>query len=91
MPEVATVGETLSGVEFSSWLGVAVAPGTPRAVIDTLNRELRFILAEEDVKRRFADFGGVPVASTPDAMRERVEREIARWNRVVESRNIERQ
>jgi tripartite-type tricarboxylate transporter receptor subunit TctC len=91
MPEVATVGETLSGVEFSSWLGVAVAPGTPRPVVDLLNRELRAILAEEDVKQRFAGFGGVPAASTPESMRERVEREISRWNRVVESRKIERQ
>jgi tripartite-type tricarboxylate transporter receptor subunit TctC len=91
MPEVATVGETLSGVQFSSWLGVAVAPGTPRPVVDLLNRELRAILAEEDVKQRFAGFGGVPAASTPESMRERVEREISRWNRVVESRKIERQ
>jgi tripartite-type tricarboxylate transporter receptor subunit TctC len=91
MPEVATVGETLSGVEFSSWLGVAVAPGTPRPVVDLLNRELRAILAQEEVKERFAGFGGVAAASTPEGMRERVEREIARWNRVVESRKIERQ
>jgi tripartite-type tricarboxylate transporter receptor subunit TctC len=91
MPEVQTVGEVLPGVEFSSWLGVAVAPGTPRPVIDLLNREFRAILGEEDIKQRFAGFGGVPAASTPEAMRERVEREIARWNRVVESRKIERQ
>ena len=91
MPEVATVGETLSGVEFSSWLGVAVAPGTPRPVIDLLNRELRAVLAEDDVKQRFAGFGGVPAASTPEGMRDRVEREISRWNRVVDSRKIERQ
>ena len=91
MPDVQTVGEVLPGVEFSSWLGVAVAPGTPRPVVDVLNRELRTILAEEDVKQRFAGFGGVPAHSTPEAMRERVEREIARWNKVVESRKIERQ
>jgi tripartite-type tricarboxylate transporter receptor subunit TctC len=91
MPEVQTVAEVLPGVEFSSWLGVAVAPGTPRPVIDLLNREFRAILAEEDVKQRFAGFGGVPAPSTPEAMRDRIEREIARWNRVVESRNIERQ
>ena len=91
MPEVPTVGETLKGVEFSSWLGLAVAPGTPRPVIDLLNREFRAILADEETRQRFAGFGGVPAASTPDAMRERVEREIARWNRVVESRKIERQ
>jgi tripartite-type tricarboxylate transporter receptor subunit TctC len=91
MPEVQSVAEVLPGVEFSSWLGVAVAPGTPRPVIERLNRELGAILAEDDVKQRFAGFGGVPAHSTPEAMRGRVEREIERWNRVVESRKIERQ
>jgi tripartite-type tricarboxylate transporter receptor subunit TctC len=91
LPEAPTVGETLKGVEFSSWLGVAVSPGTPRATIDSLNRELGAILAENDVKERFAGFGGLPAHSTPDAMRARVEREIARWQRVVETRGIERQ
>jgi tripartite-type tricarboxylate transporter receptor subunit TctC len=91
LPEVPTVGETLKGVEFSSWLGVAVSPGTPRAAIERLNGELRAILAEPDTKERFAGFGGVPAWSTPDAMRERVEREIGRWKKVVETRGIERQ
>lgn len=91
MPEVPTVGETLAGVEFSSWLGLAVAPGTPRPLVDALNRELRAILAEDDTRQRFAGFGGVPAPSSPEAMRERVEREIARWQRVVASRGIERQ
>src|SRR5256885_7741985 len=39
MPEVPTVGETLPGVEFSSWLGLAVAPATPRAVVDLRSEE----------------------------------------------------
>jgi len=59
--------------------------------VDGLNRELGAILAENDVKERFAGFGGVPAHSTPEAMRARVEREIARWQRVVETRGIERQ
>jgi tripartite-type tricarboxylate transporter receptor subunit TctC len=90
-PEVPTVGETLKGVEFSSWLGLAVSPGTPRATIDKLNGELRAILAEADTPERFAGFGGVPAYSTPEAMRQRVEREIARWKKVVADRGIERQ
>ena len=91
MPEVPTVGETLPGVEFSSWLGLAVSPGTPRPVIDQINREMRAILAEDDVRQRFAGFGGIPAYTTPDAMRERVEHEVARWQKVVASRGIERQ
>ena len=90
LPEVPTVGETLKGVEFSSWLGLAVSPGTPRAAIDRLNGELRAILADPDTKERFAGFGGVPAHSSPEAMRDRVEREIARWQKVVETRSIER-
>ena len=91
LPEVPAVGETLKGVEFSSWLGVAVAPGTPRATIDRLNRELGTILSEDDVRERFAGFGGVPAHSSPEQMRARIEREIERWRRVVETRGIQRQ
>jgi len=90
MPDVQTVAEVLPGVEFSSWLGVAVAPGTPKPVIERLNKELRAVLAEDEVKQRFAGFGGVPAASTPEAMRERIAREIERWKRVVDTRKIER-
>src|SRR5207237_2888366 len=65
MPDVPTVAETLKGVEFSSWLGLAVAPATPRPVIELLNRDVRAILAQHGIKQRFADFGGLRAAGTP--------------------------
>ncbi len=91
MPDLPAISETLRGVEFSSWLGLVVSPGTPRPVVERLNRELRAILEMPDVRERFAQLGGVPTPSTPEEMRERIEREIARWKRVVEVKNIERQ
>src|SRR5947207_7565071 len=91
MPEVPTVGETLKGVEFSSWLGLAVAPGPPRAIVEHLNRDTRAILAEDETRSRFAGFGGVPAPSSPEQMAERVDREVARWKKVVDTRGIERQ
>ena len=91
LPEVPTIAETLPGVEFTSWLGLAVAPGTPRAIIDRLNAELHAIIDLPDVRQRIADLGGLPMPSTPEEMRARVEREIARWARLVELKNIERQ
>jgi len=91
MPDVPTVGETLKGVEFSSWLGLAVAPGTPRSAIELLNKELRSILALDETRERFANFGGVPAPSSPEQMASRIEQEVARWNRVVQTRGIERQ
>jgi len=91
LPELQTISETLPGVEMSSWLGLAAASRTPRPVIDRLNRELRAIVDLPDVRQRLADLSGVPTPSSPEEMRALVEREIARWKRVVELKNIERQ
>ncbi|HWI36360.1 MAG TPA: tripartite tricarboxylate transporter substrate binding protein [Burkholderiales bacterium] len=91
MPDVPTVGETLKGVAFSSWLGLAVAPGTPRSSVDRLNKELRAILALDETRERFAGFGGVPAPSSPEQMAARIDQEVARWKRVVQTRGIERQ
>jgi tripartite-type tricarboxylate transporter receptor subunit TctC len=90
-PEVPTIAETVPGVEVGSWLGMVVASATPRPIIDRLNRETRTIIETPEVRARLAEMGGIVLGSTPEEMRERIEREIKRWNRVVESRNIERQ
>lgn len=91
LPDAPTVAETLPGVETMSWLGLAMAPGTPRPIVDRLNAELQAVLATAEMKERFAQLGGVPSPSTPEAMREQISREIERWNRVVEQKSIERQ
>ena len=78
-------------MEASSWLGLAVAAATPRAIVDRLNAEIRSILKEPEVRQRLADLSGVPTPSSPEEMRALIEREIARWKRVVELKNIERQ
>ena len=88
MPEVPTISETLPGVDVGSWLGLAVSPGTPRTIVERLNREVRAILLEPDMQKRLTDLGGVATPSTPEEMRERVRREIARWQHVVKVKNI---
>ena len=89
LPDVPTVAETLPGVDFSSWLGLATSPGTPRPVIDRLNREIRSMLQTTEVQQQLAQFGGVAAPSSPEQMRERIVSEIARWKRVAEIRNIQ--
>jgi tripartite-type tricarboxylate transporter receptor subunit TctC len=91
MPDIPTVSETLPGIEFSSWLGVVVAPGTPRSIIDKLNREFRSMTESLEFKQKFSEFGGTPLGSTPEEMKMRIEQEINRWRRVVEIKHIERQ
>lgn len=91
VPDVPTIAETLPGVETMSWLGIAMPPGTPQPIVDRLNKELKEILAEDDIKKRLSQLGGVSNYTTPDQMRDQIAREIARWNRVIDEKKIERQ
>ena len=45
----------------------------------------------DDVKKRFAELGGTPIPSSPAQMRDRIEREMTVWKRIVEQKKIERQ
>ncbi len=91
LPDVPTVAETLPGFEVVSWLGLATTAGTPPAIVQRLSQEVAKALESPDVRQRFADLGGVPAPSTPEAMLAHVERETAKWKRIVEARGIETQ
>ena len=89
LPDVPSVNASLPGVEYSSWLGLTTSSGTPRPIIDRLNREIRGMLQTAEVQQQLAQFGGDATPSTPEQMRDRVVSEIARWKRVAEIRNIQ--
>jgi tripartite-type tricarboxylate transporter receptor subunit TctC len=91
VPDVPTVAELLPGVEAMSWLGIAMPAGTPRPIVDRVNRELKTILGEVEIQQRLSKLGGVSNWSTPEQMSEQVAREIARWNKVIDEKKIERQ
>jgi len=88
MPEAPTVAESVPGIEFTSWLGLVMAPGTPAAIVERFNQEVRHVLALPDVTTRLTDAGNVAMPSTPQQYRDRVEREIARWRRVITAAGI---
>ncbi len=91
LPGVPTAAQSVPGYEASSFSGIATTAGTPAAVVERLNREVRRVCALPEVAQRFAEWGGQPEASSPEEMRAYVEREIAKWKRVVETRKIELQ
>ena len=91
LPGVPPAVRTVKGLEFQSWLGLAGPAGLPAPVLERLNRELRAALDMPDVRKRLADLGGTAAPVAPEAMRAQVEREITRWNALVDSRKIERQ
>jgi tripartite-type tricarboxylate transporter receptor subunit TctC len=93
MPNVPTVEEAggLKGFEVSSWSGIAAPAGTPKPIVDKLNAELHRVVAVPEVRSKLEGFGFVVAASTPQEMHDRVAREAARWNKVIDDAKIERQ
>lgn len=91
LPGVPALAEILSGYEVSSFLGLATTAGTPPAIVDRLNREVRLALDQPDIRKRLQDLGGEARASSPEEMRQYIEREISKWKRVVDARKIEQQ
>ncbi len=87
---IPTISESPPGIEVMSWLGLAVAPATPTPIVERLNREVRAILDRPDVKQKFAEVGNVPMPSSSAEMRDQIAREVARWNRVIDAKHIER-
>ena len=88
-PDIATLAEQgLSGVEVDMWYGFIAPQGTPREVIAKLNAELKAILALPDIQASFAAQGLDPATSTPEEFQTMVERDVARWARVVQQAKI---
>ncbi len=89
MPELPPVSQVLPGYDVTSFAGIGATGGSPRPIIDKLNRELRAVMAGNDVIRQFTDAGGDMRPGSPEEMTRHVTGEIAKWRRVVRERRIE--
>jgi tripartite-type tricarboxylate transporter receptor subunit TctC len=88
LPDAPTVAEHLPGVHYMSWLGVAVAPHTPRPMIDRLNNEFHRALELPDVRQKLREGGNIATPTTPEAMGKQIEDEIGNWKRLIEVNKI---
>ncbi len=92
LPDVPTVAESgVPGYEVTAWNGVAVPAGTPRPIIDRLNREVHAAVNAPDLKKRFQELGVEPNLRTPEASRAFLVADIAKWNAVIDKARIPRQ
>jgi tripartite-type tricarboxylate transporter receptor subunit TctC len=83
-PDVATVAESgLGGFEAVRNYGLLAPAGTPRPIIEKINAAIRAVLADANVRAKLAPFGVEPVATTPDVYAKLIDREIAKWTRIM--------
>jgi tripartite-type tricarboxylate transporter receptor subunit TctC len=83
-PDLPTIAKTLPGFEATPVNYITAPAGTPRPIIDRLNREINAVLEDPEVKAYFAGSGVITKGSTPAEMDELVKRESDKWKRVIE-------
>lgn len=67
-PNLPTVAESYPGYWAGTWYGMVTRAGTPRPIIDKLNREVIRVLQAPDVKDKLDVEGFTPATGTPEAM-----------------------
>ena len=92
LPNVPTVQQAgVSGFEVVSWNALYAPVGTSPTVIDTLNRALRDVLADPEVRKRALDLGIDTKASSPSEIDARMKADIEKWSRVIARAGIQKQ
>ncbi|HSN22330.1 MAG TPA: tripartite tricarboxylate transporter substrate binding protein [Usitatibacter sp.] len=92
MPDVPTVIESgIPDFEVASWNALAVPAGTPKEIVERLNREINAAVAAPEVRSRLSKMGVDARGGTPEEARALLESEIRRWSDVIEKAGIPRQ
>ena len=92
LPAIPTMNEAgMPGFEVAVWHGLYAPKGTPKPVIDTLNKALKIALKDPTVKQRFDDLGTEPVAesrATPEALQAHLKAEIDKWSPIIKKAGV---
>jgi tripartite-type tricarboxylate transporter receptor subunit TctC len=88
LPDVPSASEALPGFENSGWFGLMAPAGTPKDVIDKIQRDSAKILLSDEFKAKLAQQGMMPVANTPSEFAAAVKEESGRWQKIIKERNL---
>ncbi len=92
LPQVPTVAESgFPGYEYSTWYGFLAPGGTPRAIIDKLNRDAVAVLKSATTRERYISQGVEPIPSTSARYAAYLKSETDKWTKVVRAANIPQQ
>ena len=85
LPDIPAMGETLAGFEIDTWWGLVAPAGTPREVLERLNKAFTEALRAPETQTRFAQLMAEPVPTTPEQFGAFMKKELARYEPVVKA------
>jgi tripartite-type tricarboxylate transporter receptor subunit TctC len=92
LPDVPTIAESvLPGFDASLYYGLAAPAGTPRPIIDRLNKELRAALASGEVKKQLTQDGTEITPGTPEDYAAFIDKDEKKWSQLVKASGVEQE
>jgi tripartite-type tricarboxylate transporter receptor subunit TctC len=88
LPNVPTVAETVPGYEAVAFFGFGAPHGTPKEIVDLLNREINLAVKDPAIQTKLKDLGGIPVPGSPADFGKFLAAETAKWEKVVHAANL---
>jgi tripartite-type tricarboxylate transporter receptor subunit TctC len=89
LPDVPTMTEAgVKGQESETMQGIFAPAGTPKQIVDVLNREIAKAMAMADVKEKCDQLGFDPVANSPEQFAAYVKKEVDKWGAVIKEAKI---
>ncbi|HEY4982241.1 MAG TPA: tripartite tricarboxylate transporter substrate binding protein [Pseudolabrys sp.] len=89
LPDVPTLAEAgVQNQESETMQGILVSAGTPKEIVDLLNREIAKVMALPDVQAKCAQLGFDVVANKPDEFATYIKAEVEKWGKVIKDAKI---
>lgn len=84
IPDVPTVAEAgVPDYEAGSWYGILAPAGTPRPIVERLNREIVAVVKSKDFQSKLNEEAVIPIGGTPEEFAKHIEKELARAAKVI--------
>jgi tripartite-type tricarboxylate transporter receptor subunit TctC len=82
-PDLPTIAETVPGYEFTSWMGTFAPAGTPKAIVDKINLELKKAVSDPEVKSNLTAQTLDPMYMTPEEFVKEMKVQYDKYGHVV--------
>jgi tripartite-type tricarboxylate transporter receptor subunit TctC len=88
-PDTPTVAEQgFANVDFAAWLGIVVTKGTPKERVDRLGEAIVKIVQTAEIEDKFKNLGTIPHALGPHDFADFLDKEDARWSKIVKEAGV---
>lgn len=89
LPEVPTIAEAgVPGGESGSWIALLAPAGTPAAIIERLNADVRAVVADPEVREKLIGQGAVPQTGSPAELQALIDADAKRYGRIIREQGI---